>query len=139
MDIPDRIVFDLDPSDDDFARVRQAALTLKDVLDEIGLAAYAKTTGSRGIHVYVPIKRDLDFDTVRDFARESALNVVERNPEKFTVEQRKNKRGDRVFIDVPGNAYGKTTVAPYSVRLRPGAPISMPVTWDMVEDDNLAP
>jgi bifunctional non-homologous end joining protein LigD len=130
LDEPDLIVFDLDPSTSDFAPVRAAARACADVLDDLGLAAYLKTTGSRGLHVVVPLSRGADFDTVRQFARDVADVVAADDPAHRTVEQRKDKRGDRIYLDVMRNAYAQTAVAPYAVRARRGAPVATPLEWD---------
>jgi bifunctional non-homologous end joining protein LigD len=130
LDLPDQIVFDMDPSADDLAAVRRATRITGEVLDELGLTAYVKTTGSRGYHVQVPLRPATDFDTVRQFARSVAGLLAERDPDLFTVEQRKDKRGDRVYVDVMRNAYGQTAVPPYAVRARAGAPVATPIEWD---------
>jgi bifunctional non-homologous end joining protein LigD len=130
LDEPDLIVFDLDPSTGDFAPVRAAARACADVLDDLGLASYLKTTGSRGLHVVVPVSRGPDFDTVRQFARDVAEVVAADDPDHRTVEQRKDKRGDRVYLDVMRNAYAQTAVAPYAVRARRSAPVATPLDWD---------
>lgn len=127
---PDRLVFDLDPSDTDFAVVRATAHATADVLDELGLARYVQTTGSRGLHVVVPLRPEADFDTARQFAREVAEVVVADDDAHRTVEARKDKRGDRVYLDIMRNAYAQTAVAPYSVRARPTAPVATPLEWD---------
>lgn len=127
---PDRIVFDLDPSVDDFAVVKATARTVADVLDELGLVSYVQTTGSRGLHVVTPIKGDADFDTVRQFARDVADVVAADDPAHRTIETRKAKRGKRLYLDVMRNAYGQTAVAPYAVRARRGAPVATPLEWD---------
>lgn len=127
---PDRIVFDLDPSSSDFAVVKATARTVADVLDELGLVSYVQTTGSRGLHVVTPIKGDADYDTVRQFARHVADVVAADDPAHRTVEMRKAKRGDRVYLDVMRNAYAQTSVAPYAVRARRGAPVATPLEWD---------
>ena len=121
LEEPDQIVFDLDPSTSDFAAVRATARACADVLDDLGLASYLKSTGSRGLHVVVPISRGPDFDTARQFARDVAGIVAADDPAHRTVEQRKDKRGDRIYLDVMRNAYAQTAVAPYAVRAR-GAP-----------------
>ena len=130
LNTPDQVVFDLDPSGGDFAVVRATARAVADVLDELGLAAYLQTTGSRGIHVVTPIKGDADFDTVRQFARDVAEVVALDDPAHRTVEMRKANRGDRVYLDVMRNAYAQTAVAPYAVRARRGAPVATPLEWD---------
>jgi bifunctional non-homologous end joining protein LigD len=127
---PDRLVFDLDPPDSGFAVVRATARAVADVLDDLGLAAYVQTTGSRGLHVVAPLRGGADFDTARQFARDVAELVVADEPAHRTLEIRKDKRGDRVYLDVMRNAYGQTAVATYAVRARPGAPVATPLDWD---------
>jgi bifunctional non-homologous end joining protein LigD len=139
LDEPDQVIFDLDPSTNDFAAVRAAARAVADVLDELGLASYLKTTGSRGLHVVVPISRGLDFDTVRQFARDVAAVVADDDPDHRTVEMRKDKRGDRVYLDVMRNAYAQTAVAPYAVRARRGAPVATPLEWDELDRRGMRP
>jgi bifunctional non-homologous end joining protein LigD len=133
LDAPDQIIFDLDPSTSEFAAVRAAARACADVLDDLGLAAYLKTTGSRGLHVVVPLSRGPDFDTVRQFARDVAEVVAADDAAHRTVEQRKDKRGDRIYLDVMRNAYAQTAVAPYAVRARRGAPVATPLEWDELD------
>nr|WP_139333165.1 non-homologous end-joining DNA ligase [Mycobacterium sp. SP-6446] len=130
---PDRLVFDLDPSDANFAVVRAAARATAGVLDDLGLACYVQTTGSRGLHVVVPVRPDTDFDTARQFARDVAEVVAADDPQHRTVEVRKDKRGGRVYLDVMRNAYAQTAVAPYSVRARHGAPVATPLEWDELD------
>jgi bifunctional non-homologous end joining protein LigD len=127
---PDRIVFDLDPTVDDFAVVKATARTVADVLGDIGLVSYVQTTGSRGLHVVSPTNGNTDFDAVRQFARDVADVVAADDPAHRTVEARKAKRGDRLYLDVMRNAYGQTAVAPYAVRARRGAPVATPLEWD---------
>jgi bifunctional non-homologous end joining protein LigD len=130
LEKPDQLVFDLDPSDDDLAKVRRATRLVGELLDDLGLTTYLKTTGSRGYHVLVPLRPSLAFDEVRDFARRCGEVLVEKEPDLLTLEQRKAKRGDRVYVDIGRNAYGQTAVPAYSVRAREGAPVSTPITWD---------
>jgi bifunctional non-homologous end joining protein LigD len=141
LDRPDQLVFDLDPPDDDhFALVRRLALRLRELLeDELGLTAFVKTTGGKGLHVHVPLSARDDFDAVRRFARQASEVVAAREPDSLTVEQRKDSRGDRVYADVMRNAYAQTAVAPYSVRARPGAPVATPLQWEELEDSGLTP
>lgn len=136
---PDRLIFDLDPSDDDFEKVRQAALWTRDSLQALGLPSFVMTTGSRGLHVVVPLDRSCGFDTVRDFAHEFARRLADEHPDTLTVAQRKNQRGDRVFLDYLRNAYGQTSVAPYALRARDGAPVATPITWQEAADGKLGP
>ena len=130
LESPDQLVFDLDPSGDDLSVVRRATRLVGDTLSELGLTTFLKTTGSRGYHVHVPLRPGEDFDSVRGFARDVAELVAGRHPDLLTVQQRKDKRGDRVFVDVLRNAYGQTAVPPYAVRARPVAPVSTPIGWD---------
>jgi bifunctional non-homologous end joining protein LigD len=136
-DRPDRMVFDLDPSDGDFAPVREAALELRALLDEIGLPSQVMTTGSRGLHVLVPLDGRADFDHVRDVARRAADLLARRRPDRLTTAARKAARRGRLYLDVQRNGYGQTAVAPYTVRSRPGAPVAAPIPWEAVEDPEL--
>jgi bifunctional non-homologous end joining protein LigD len=135
---PDRMVFDLDPPRDDaFEEVRAGARAICALLDQVGLVPFLKTTGSRGLHVVVPLRGETDFDAVRDFARDLAERVAARQPERFTLEQRKAARRGRLFLDVLRNAYGQTAVSAYSVRARPGAPVATPIDRDELGDGSL--
>ena len=138
---PDQLIFDLDPPDDHrFDDVRVCALRLRDLLSvELGLPAFVKTTGGKGLHVHVPLNPADDFDAVREFARQVAEVLAGRNPDLLTTEQRKDKRGPRIYADIMRNAYAQLAVAPYSVRARPGAPVATPLSWDEVENENLNP
>ena len=130
LERPDQLIFDLDPTVEDLKRVRRATRLVGELLDELGLTSFLKTTGSRGYHVLVPLRRSKDFDDVRRFARDLAEVLVERHPDLLTLEARKDKRGDRVLVDVQRNGYGQTAVPAYAVRARPGAPVSTPIAWD---------
>jgi bifunctional non-homologous end joining protein LigD len=129
LEKPDQLVFDLDPSDDDLAKVRRATRLVGELLDDLGLTTYLKTTGSRGYHVLVPLRPSLGFDEVRDFARRCGEVLAEKEPDLLTLEQRKAKRGDRVYVDIGRNAYGQTAVPAYAVRAREAAPVSTPIAW----------
>lgn len=124
------MIFDLDPSTEDIAPVIDAARLLKSMLDELELPAFLKATGSRGLHVAVPLRRKQDFDSVRAFARGVAERIIARDPERYTLEQYKKNRRGRVFIDVNRNAYAQTAAAVYAVRARKGAPVSAPLQWN---------
>jgi bifunctional non-homologous end joining protein LigD len=134
---PDRLVFDLDPSDTDFAVVRATARATAAVLDDLGLACYVQTTGSRGLHVVAPVRPETDFDTARQFVRDVAEVVAADDAKHRTVEVRKDKRGGRVYLDIMRNAYAQTAVAPYSVRARAGAPVATPLEWDELDTRGL--
>ncbi|MGV4984469.1 non-homologous end-joining DNA ligase [Streptomyces sp. NRAIS4] len=137
VDHPDRLVLDLDPPRDDFSQVREAALWLRELLDELGLPALPMTTGSRGLHLVVPLNGRHDFDEVREFARDVAESAESRHPDRLTTAARKEDRGDRLYLDVQRNAYAQTAVVPYTVRARPGAPVAVPLAWDQLDDPGL--
>ncbi|MFC8569324.1 non-homologous end-joining DNA ligase [Streptomyces sp. NPDC057245] len=136
-DRPDRMVFDLDPSGDDFEQVRSAARLLGGLLDELRLPSALMTTGSRGLHVVVPLTPHQDFDAVREFARNVADVLAAAHPDRLTTAARKKDRGDRLYLDIQRNAYAQTAVAPFTVRARPGAPVATPVSWDQLDDPAL--
>lgn len=135
LEHPDRMIFDLDPPEtkNDFAAVRHAATALREVLAEVDLEPWVETTGSRGYHLVVPLARDAAFDEVRRFARDVARVLVRQDRERYTLEQRKDRREGRIFVDTLRNAYGATAVAPYAVRARPGAPVATPLRWAEIE------
>jgi bifunctional non-homologous end joining protein LigD len=141
LDHPDQLVFDLDPPDaGHFGEVRVAALQLRELLeDQLGLTSFVKTTGGKGLHVHVPLRSDGNFDAARGFARQVGGLLVTRIPDMATLEQRKDKRGSRLYVDVMRNAYAQTVVAPYVVRARPGAAVSVPLHWDELNDSTLEP
>lgn len=134
-DRPDYLHFDLDPvKGGSFAQVRETALVVKDALDALGLRAYAKTTGSRGIHVYVPIVRGPTQKQVWTIAKAIAWQLAKMHPDLITAEYKIAKRPkNRVLVDYNQNAWGRTLASIYSLRPRPGAPVSMPVTWRQIE------
>lgn len=141
---PDRMVFDLDPSGDvgavaDFDAMRDAARRVRDVLEEVGLVPFVMTSGSRGLHVVVPLDRSANFDLARDFAKDVAVLLSRRHPDELTTEHRKKERGDRIFVDYLRNGYAQTTVAPYAVRALPGAPVATPLEWDELGKGDLNP
>lgn len=136
---PDRMVFDLDPEEEDFDAVRAGARHLRAALEETGLPSWVMTTGSRGLHVVVPLDRRADYGQVFGFSRGVAELVVRRYPERFTTEFRKKDRDGRVFVDVLRNRYAQTAVAPWSVRGRPGAPVAMPISWEELEEEDMGP
>lgn len=136
-DHPDRLVFDLDPSGDDFDLVRRTALELRELLADLGLVPYVKTTGSRGLHVMTPLDRSSTTAEVRAFAEAVALLLVDRHPDDLTVEFSKVDRKGRLFLDVLRNGPAQTEVVAYGVRARPGAPVATPLEWDEVKDPAL--
>lgn len=139
-DHPDKLIFDLDPPGEDaFAVVRWTAFELRALLTDIGLRPLVMTTGSRGLHVVLPLDRSHTFDEARTVAREIAEVLAARHPDDLTTEPRKNKRRGRLYLDIQRNAYAQTGVAPYSVRPRPGAPVATPLTWDELKDEAIGP
>lgn len=132
---PNWFVFDLDPGEDvEFETICDVAIVARDVIAELGLRSYAKTSGSRGIHVYVPIKRVYSYEQVANLSARIAKMVARETPKSATAERMKNKRKKtQIYVDHMQNAYGKSVVAPYSVRPKSGATISAPVTWDEVK------
>lgn len=136
---PDVCVFDLDPAIDNPAEVRTAALELRDLLSELGLRSWIKTSGSKGFHIAVPLDRSADFNEVERFAHRVGKVLVSRNPSRLTQEFSKADRGARILVDTGRNGYSATFAAAYSVRPKPTAPVSAPCTWDEVEDGEVAP
>ena len=136
INYPDKLVFDLDPAgpkpEESFALVIKAAKKIKEFLENLGLTTFVMTTGSKGLHVVVPIKRENTFEYVKNFARDCATILEKENPEIFTNEMRKEKRGTKIFLDIYRNAYAQTSVAPYAVRAIEGAPIATPIRWSEV-------
>jgi bifunctional non-homologous end joining protein LigD len=133
LDRADHLVFDLDPPTDAFERSVRVALVLKEVLDEVGLEGLPKTSGGKGIHVYVPLQRRHRYGSIRSAAVAIGQRVEERIPDEATSEFLKAKRGGRVFLDPGRNAPGAHVVAVYSPRARPGATVSFPVAWEEIE------
>lgn len=126
---PDKIVFDLDPSNKDLADLRFGARELKKKLIRYNLTPFIMTTGSRGYHVVVPIIPEHNFEIIHNFARQIVQQLADKYPERFTTAISKSKRTGKVFLDYLRNSYGQTSVAPYSVRAVEGAPIATPIEW----------
>lgn len=136
-DFPDQMVFDLDPAADDFSTVRKTAFRMRELFDEIGLVAFAKTTGSRGVHLVVPLDRKLPFDTVRAFAHLVAETLVRRMPDEVTTEMLKKNRGGKLFLDTNRNGVAQTAVPAFAIRARDGAPVAVPVTWEELANEDI--
>jgi bifunctional non-homologous end joining protein LigD len=132
LDYPDYLVFDLDPVEAPFATVQRVALDLKDVLDELGLRAYPKTSGASGIHVHLPVlENTFTYEDVRTFAEAIASIVVRRIPDCATIERTvRRRKPHEVYIDYLQNIRGKTVASVYSPRPRPSAPVSTPLKWE---------
>jgi bifunctional non-homologous end joining protein LigD len=139
LERPDRVVFDLDPSGQRFAEVRAVARALGDLLRDLGMTPFAMTTGSRGLHVVVALRRTEEYRAVHAFARAVAEALVESDPANLTVEFRRNRREERLFVDVNRNAYGQHAVAPYAVRARTNAPVATPLRWEELDHRDLGP
>jgi len=132
---PDYIVFDLDPYENcPFERVVDIALLLKQLLDDMGLRAYIKTSGAEGLHIYLPVVDKYDYNQVRNWAGKIAGMICTARPDIATIERSISKRGQRIYVDYMQNVIGKTICAPYSVRPRHGAPVSTPVRWEELRD-----
>jgi bifunctional non-homologous end joining protein LigD len=137
MEFPDQMIFDLDPAEDDFEIVRSAAWTMREVLDGLGLASFLKTTGSRGLHVVVPLDRRSTFDEVRAVAVSIAQMVEAKRPQDVTTEFLKKNRGGRLFLDTNRNGTAQTVVPAFAVRAKDGAPVAMPIAWDELKNPKL--
>jgi bifunctional non-homologous end joining protein LigD len=130
---PDICVFDLDPSAEDPDALRTAALQLRDLLAELGLPSWAKTSGSKGFHIVVPLDGKMDTGRVAGFAHAVGTLLVTRNPDTLTQEFHKADRRGRILVDTGRNGYSATFAAPYAVRAKPGAPVSAPCLWEEIE------
>jgi len=137
---PDVCIFDLDPAvDDNPADVRTAALQLRDLLAELGLRSWVKTSGSKGFHIAVPLDRQAEFGEVERFAHRLGKLLVSRDPARLTQEFSKADRGGRILLDTGRNGYSATFAAAYAVRAKPSAPVSAPCTWQEMERGEIAP
>jgi bifunctional non-homologous end joining protein LigD len=130
---PDICVFDLDPSVDDPVALRTATLQLRDLLTELGLPSWVKTSGSKGFHIVVPLDRQMEMGMVAGFAHAVGALLVKREPATLTQEFHKADRAGRILVDTGRNGYSATFAAPYAVRAKAGAPVSAPCTWDEIE------
>lgn len=135
---PNFLVYDLDPPEDDLTPVIKAARHLRDFFNEKETEPFVMTTGSKGLHVVVPIKAEHTYDEVRQGAKQIAEKLVERYPELLTVQIRKEKRGGKIFLDYLRNSYGQATISPYSLRGIESAPVATPLDWEELEDKSLS-
>src|SRR4029079_6886346 len=136
---PDICVFDLDPSEDRPEQLRAAALQLRDFLAELGLPSWIKTSGSKGFHIVVPVDGKSSTHEVAGFANAVGALFVSMGPNRCTQESAKVDRGGRIYVDTGRNGFGATFAAAYTVRAKPGAPVSAPCTWDEVERGEVTP
>jgi len=136
---PDLCVFDLDPSNDDASEVRAAAIGLRDLLDKLGLPSWVKTTGSKGFHIVVPLDGKTKMGMAARFADAVGTLFVRLAPDALTQEFAKADRHGRIYVDTGRNGYSATFAAPYTIRPKPGAPVSAPCTWDEVERGTASP
>jgi bifunctional non-homologous end joining protein LigD len=139
LDKPDLLVVDLDPEKGDLEPLLRAALLVRDLLAELGLESWVKTSGSKGFHIAVPLDGTASFETVWRFSHGLGAVLVKQNPDELTQEFIKADRGGRLFVDTGRNAYGATFAAPYAVRARPGASVSAPCTWQEIERGAVTP
>ena len=131
LDTPDRMTFDLDPGEGvGWPHMQEAALLVRTLLDELGLVGFLKTSGGKGLHVVVPIRRQHGWDTVKDFSRAVVAHLAQTIPERFVVKSGPRNRVGKIFVDYLRNGFGATTVSAWSVRARPGLGVSVPVAWD---------
>jgi bifunctional non-homologous end joining protein LigD len=136
---PDICVFDLDPSVDDWAAVRAAAIGLRDLLDKIGLPSWVKTSGSKGFHIVVPLDGKTDMGKVAHFVNDVGTLFTTLAPDALTQEFSKADRRGRIYVDTGRNGYSATFAAPYTVRAKSGAPVSAPCTWEEIERGEVDP
>jgi len=136
---PDICVFDLDPSRPDLDRLNDAAFALRDLLAELDLTSWVKTSGSKGVHIVVPLDGKTNMGDVARFAHAVGSALVERHPDRLTQEFAKADRGTRIYVDTGRNGYSATFAAAYAVRAKPGAPISAPCTWEELKGGEASP
>lgn len=127
---PDKIVFDLDPLENEFEKVKEAARYVADFLRKRGIDPQLMTTGQNGLHVWYTVRRTKTFDEVREEVKEVAQKLEEKYPKLLTTAVRKNKREGKIFVDYLRNAYAQTSVCPYSLRPNEAAGVAMPISWD---------
>ncbi len=134
LDNPDWLVIDIDPDQQDFTEVVKTALTVKEVMDELETDCICKTSGASGLHVYIPLGAQYDYDSTKILAEYIAKEVQSRLPDLTTLERSIKKRKNKIYLDYLQNRKGQTLAAPYSVRPKPGAPVSTPLEWSEVTE-----
>ncbi len=136
LDMPDRMVFDLDPDEGlSAAALFDAARRMRRFLQQLGLQSFVKTSGGKGLHLQVPLQREQGWAAVNDFAQAVAQKLQHEDPDRFTADPHRRSSKGKVFVDFLRNVKGATMVSAYSVRALPGAPISMPLCWEALEED----
>jgi bifunctional non-homologous end joining protein LigD len=131
------IIWDFDPTDGDFEKVRKGAFILYEKFMKHGIEPFLKTTGSRGLHVILPIEPEVSFLKTRTLAKKIADFITKENPVLLTTEFEISERGNKVFVDYLRNGFAQTAIAPFSVRARENAPISAPITWKQLESNKM--
>ena len=140
LDEPDHVILDLDANRDvDFGTILNAGALVHDALVELNLRGFPKTSGAGGLHVYLPLSAEYAFADVRGWVDAFSRRLARRFPETFAIAKRGSHASDRVTIDSAQNSIGRNTAAPYTVRARPGAPVSAPLTWVEVHDGRVKP
>ena len=135
LDKPDRVIFDLDPGEGvKWGRVQEAALLVQTLLSELGLQAWLKTSGGKGLHVVVPLAPRLDYDAVKSFSQAFVRHLAKTIPERFSATAGASNRVGKVYVDYLRNGKAQTTAAAFSARARPGMGVSMPVSWAQLND-----
>jgi bifunctional non-homologous end joining protein LigD len=131
---PDQVVFDLDPDQGlRTERLIEAATELRRAIEQLGLTGFLKTTGGKGLHIVVPVKPELDWDSVKQFSKSLVEVIAKKQPSRYLTTMTKSKRKGKIFLDYLRNVRGATAICAYSTRARPGAPVSVPITWDELE------
>lgn len=137
---PDKLIFDLDPPEGYFKLAIRAARILQKLLEnDFGFTAFVMTSGSKGLHVVVPLLQEDTFDEVHDFAKNVSLHICKMYPNDFTTASRKNKREGKLYVDFLRNSYAQTSVCPFSARAIENAPVATPLDWSELDDENLNP
>jgi bifunctional non-homologous end joining protein LigD len=132
-DNPDWCIIDLDPDKNSFDQVIEAALATKEVLDKLKVPSYCKTSGSTGLHIYIPLGAKYDYEQSKEFARVVVKLVHQMIPTFTSIERKVSDRGGKMYLDFLQNRPQATLAAPYSLRPKPGAPVSMPLEWSEVK------
>jgi bifunctional non-homologous end joining protein LigD len=133
IDQPDRVVFDLDPGEGvSWAHVQEAAMLTRTMLEQLGLTAWLKTSGGKGLHVVVPLASKLDYEVIKDFSRAVVAHMAKTIPQRFVAKSGGGNRVGKIFIDYLRNGHGQTTAAAFSARARPGLGVSVPISWDQL-------